>query len=50
MAEQIGFCDAQFEIEDVKEFALDSSDVPLPEDACAQRPMDVLQRRVIQIL
>jgi len=49
MAEEIGFCDAQFEVKDVKEFAFDPSDISLPEDTCAQRPMDVFERRVIQI-
>jgi hypothetical protein len=50
MTEEIGFGDAQFEVKDVKEFALDPSDISLPEDACAERPMDVLQCRIIQIL
>ena len=50
MAEQIRFRDAQFKVKDIKEFSLDPSDISLPEDACAQSPMHVLECRVIQIL
>ena len=50
VTEEVGFGDAQLKVEDVQELAFDPSHVTLPEDACAESPMDVLERRVIQIL
>jgi len=42
--------DAQLEIEDVQEFALDPADIALAKDACAHSPVHVLERGVIEIL
>ena len=50
VGKEVCFCDAEFEIEDVEEFTLDASDVALAEDSCAQRPVDVLERGVVQVL
>jgi hypothetical protein len=50
VTEEVGFGDAQLKVEDVQELAFDASHVALPEDACAESPMDVLERRVIEIL
>ena len=50
VGEQIGLVHAEFVIEDVEELALDAADVALAEDAGAQCPMDVLQRRIVAIL
>jgi hypothetical protein len=44
------FADAQLEIEHVKEFALDPTNVALAEYARAHGPVHVLERRVIQVL
>jgi hypothetical protein len=44
------FADAQFEIEHVKEFALDPTNVALSEYPRAHGPVHVLKRRVIQVL
>jgi len=44
------FADTQFEIEHVKEFALDPTNVALSEYARAHGPVHVLERRIIQVL
>ena len=50
MREDILLGDAEFEVEDVEELALYPADVALAEDARAQRPMHVLQCRVVGVL
>ena len=42
--------DAEFEIEDVEELALYPADVALAEDPGAERPVDVLEGGVVQVL
>ena len=48
--EEVGFGDAELEVEDVEELTLDAPDIPLAEDPGAERPVDVLQCRVVQVL
>jgi hypothetical protein len=48
--EEVALADAELEVEHVKELALDAPDVTLPEHARAQRPVHILERRIIQIL
>jgi hypothetical protein len=50
LCHDVDFADVQFEIEDVKEFALDPTDVALAKDTSAYSPVHVLERRVIQVL
>ena len=48
--EEVVFLEGELEVEDVEELALDASDVALAKHSCAERPMDVLERRVVAIL
>lgn len=49
MCHKVVFADAQLEIKDVEELALDPPDVAFPKNTCAHSPVHVLERRVIQI-
>ena len=40
----------ELEVEDIEEFALDLSNVPLSEYSCAYRPIKVFERSIVQIL
>jgi hypothetical protein len=46
----VSLADAQLEIKDVEEFALDPANIALAEYTGAHSPVHVLERRVIQIL
>ena len=46
----VTLADAELEIEDIEKLSLDPSYIAFAENACADRPMDVLQSRIIQIL
>ena len=48
--EEVGLGEAELVVEDVEELALDPPDVPLAEDSGAERPVDVLEGGVIQVL
>ena len=48
--EEVGFGDAELEVEDVEELTLDTPDVALAEDPGAERPVDVLQCGIVQVL
>jgi hypothetical protein len=50
VAEDVILGNAELEIEYIKELALDPSNVPFAEHACAYRPMHILQGGIIQIL
>ena len=50
MAQDVTLEDAEFKIKDVEEFPLDAADIPLAEDTCAERPVDVLKCGVIKVL
>ena len=42
VAQDVVFCDFEVEVEDIKIFSFDATNVPLAEDASAHGPMDVL--------
>jgi hypothetical protein len=42
MAQDVIFCDSELEVEDIEVFSFDATNVPLAEDACAHRPVDIL--------
>ena len=46
--EEVGFGDAELEVEDVEELTLDAADVALAEDPRAQRPVNVLKRGIVR--
>lgn len=48
--EDVCFRDTELEVEDIEEFTLDAADVALAEDTRADSPVDVLQRRIVQVL
>lgn len=48
--EKVALLNAKFEVEDVEELALDAADITSTEDTSTERPVDVLQTRVVQIL
>ena len=48
--EEVGFGDAELEVEDVGELTLDAADVTHAEDPRAQRPVNVLKRGIVQVL
>ena len=50
VCEEIRFGDAELKVEDVEELALDAANVTLAEDPGAERPVDVLECRVVQVL
>jgi hypothetical protein len=50
VCEEIILADAKLEVEHIEELAFDAADVSLPEDAGTERPVDVLECRVVQIL
>lgn len=50
VGEDIRLTDAQLPIQHVEEFALDTSDIALPEDTSAEGPMHVLQGGVVGVL
>ena len=47
---EIGLRNGEFPVEDVEELTLDTADVALPENASAERPVDVLERGVVGVL
>ena len=50
VCEEIGLRNGEFPVEDVEELTLDTADVALPENASAERPVDVLERGVVGVL
>lgn len=48
--EEVGLVEGELVVEDIEELALDAADVALAEHAGAQRPVHVLQRRVVAVL
>ena len=50
VCKEIGFGDGEFEVEDVEELTLDAADVALAEDPRAERPVDVLEGGVVEVL
>jgi hypothetical protein len=44
VAQDVVFGDAQLKVEHVKELALDPPYIAFPKHACAERPVDVLER------
>ena len=46
--EEVGFGDAELEVEAVEELTLDAADVALAEDPRAQRPVNVLKRGIVR--
>jgi hypothetical protein len=47
--ENVVLGDAELEVKDIQKLALDAPNVALAKDAGADRPVDVLQRRIVQI-
>ena len=47
---EIGLRKGELPVEDVEELTLDAPDIPLAEDPGAERPVDVLECRVVQVL
>ena len=47
--EEVGFGDAELEVEDVEELTLDAADVALAEDPHAQRTVNVLKHGIVQV-
>ena len=47
---EIGLRNGELPVEDVEELTLDTADVALPENASAERPVDVLERGVVGVL
>jgi hypothetical protein len=50
MAQDIIFCDSELEVENIEIFSFDTTNVSLAEDACAHRPVDILQCGIVEIL
>lgn len=50
VAQDIVLEDSELEIENIKKFPLDAPHITLPKDACAKRPMDILESGVVEIL
>lgn len=50
MAQNVSFEDPKLEVEYIEKLSFDAANIPLAEDPCAKRPVDVLKRRVIEIL
>ena len=50
VCEEIGFGDGEFEVKDIEELAFYPADVALAEDPGAERPVDVLEGGVVQVL
>ena len=50
VGEEVGLGEAELVVEDVEELTLDAADVALAEDSRAERPVDVLEGGVIQVL
>jgi hypothetical protein len=50
VAQDVIFRDPEFKVEDIEVFALDAANVALAEDACAHRPVDVLECGIVKIL
>ena len=50
VGEEVRLGDGELEVEDVEELTLDATDIPLAEDHGAERPMDVLQCGIVQVL
>ena len=48
--EEVGLSESELVVEDVEELALYPADVALAKDTCAERPVDVLQGRVVAVL
>jgi len=49
-AQDVIFCDSELEVEDIEIFSFDSTDITLAENASAHGPVDVFQRRIVEIL
>ena len=50
VSKDIAFADGKVEVEDIEELALDPANVALAEYTSAERPVDVLECGIIQIL
>ena len=50
VGEEVGLGEAELVVEDVEELALDAADVALAKDPGAERPVDVLERGVVEVL
>lgn len=50
VCEEIRLADGELKVEDIEELTLDAADVTLAEDSSAERPVDVLEGRVVQVL
>jgi hypothetical protein len=42
VSQDVSFCDFELEVEDIKVFSFDATNVPLAENTSAHRPVDVL--------
>lgn len=49
-AENVVLCHTEIPLEDSQELALDAAHIPLAKDAGAERPVDVLESRVVGVL
>jgi len=50
VAQNVIFENSKFEVENIKELPLDPTDIPLAKDARAKRPVDILERGIVEIL
>lgn len=50
VAKDIGLCDAEFEVQDIKVLSFNATNVPLTEDTGAKSPVHVLKGGVVKIL
>lgn len=50
MTQNVIFDNPKLEVEHVKELSLDAADVTFSEDPCAERPVDVLECGVVEVL
>lgn len=48
--EEVGLGDGEFEVENIEELTLDAANVTLAKDSCAERPVDVLEGGVVEVL